>query len=257
MLITIDIGNSSINIGFFSSSERVVRRINTCPLRACEEYYSLLSGWIADYGVEKSPLSGIISSVVGDHAATLKEALVRLADHGDIDIVNVSHLLDSGLKFTVDRPDEIGPDRIAAAVGASSTYGVPVASVDFGTATTVTVVDKDFQLAGGAIMPGLGLMSEMLERGTSRLGEIKVLEPQTALGKNTRECIHAGMFYGTAGGVDRILAEIEEELKCSLKVVVTGGYGHSAGRFLRKSHAFNPELVLDGLKVLYEKNRRL
>jgi type III pantothenate kinase len=257
MLIAIDIGNSSINIGLFSSARRVVRRIETYPLRSCEEYCSLLSGWMDKSGLEKSPLGGIISSVVGDRAVTLRQALVRIADQGDIDIVNVSHLLDSGLKYTIDRPDEIGPDRIAAAVGASSLYGVPVAAVDLGTATTITVVDKDFQLVGGAIMPGMGLMGEMLEKGTSRLKGIKISEPQTALGKDTNGCIQSGVYYGTAGGVDRILAEIEEEMGCSLHVVVTGGYGHSADRFLRKSHVFSPELVLEGLKLLYEKNRRL
>jgi type III pantothenate kinase len=150
---------------------------------------------------------------------------------------------------------ELGADRIAGAVGACALYNPPVAVVDCGTATTITVVDRDANIIGGSIMPGLGLMNDMLEKGTSKLNSIVLGPPVTALGKDTEGCIRSGLFYGTGGAVERVLSEIEREAGCRFKLVITGGYGPMLAGFIMRPHELNPNLNLEGLKILYEKNR--
>ncbi|MBI5640928.1 MAG: type III pantothenate kinase, partial [Nitrospirae bacterium] len=127
--------------------------------------------------------------------------------------------------------------------------------IDFGTATTITVVDREAACIGGAIMPGVGLMNEMLEKGTSKLRRVLLEPPQTALGKDTSGSILSGLFYGCAGAVERILSEIEKETGLSLHVVVTGGYGGLMAKYIMRSYDSQPLLILRGLKLLYEKNR--
>jgi len=127
--------------------------------------------------------------------------------------------------------------------------------VDFGTATTVTVVDADGNCRGGAIFAGLGLMNEALGRGTSRLKAVSLDAPETALGRDTAENMRSGLFFGSAGAVERIVSEIERELGYGLAVIVTGGNAQKVSPFLRKQHTVRPHLVLEGLKLLYEYNR--
>jgi type III pantothenate kinase len=105
-------------------------------------------------------------------------------------------------------------------------------------------------------MPGLGLMNDTLEEGTSRLKRVVLEAPSRALGANTAGCIRAGLFFGTAGAVERILAEIESETGYALTVVITGGYGPAIERLVRRPHHVNSHLTLQGLKMLHEKNRR-
>lgn len=255
MLIAVDIGNSSINIGYFADAGLIVQKIPTHPLLNAADYRDLLDDFIAERHIEKKHLSGIISSVVTSHTQVVAEAVRGLSDPDETEVLIVSHRLDSGLKFKVREPEELGTDRLAGAAGACSLYAAPVAVVDFGTATSITVVDGGANCLGGAIMPGLGLMNSSLADGTSRLLRAALEAPEAALGKDTPGCIRSGIFYGSAGAVERVLSEIEKETACSFKVIITGGYGRMMETFVRRPHENNPHLVLEGLRILYEKNR--
>jgi len=205
--------------------------------------------------IEKNSLGGIISSVVASHTSVFSEALLRLFGSGEAALLTVSHKMDSGLRFKVYAPEKIGADRIANAVAARQLYGAPVAVADFGTATTITVVGREGDFLGGAILPGLRLMNSVLVAGTSQLMDVVLEAPARALGIDTPGCIRSGLFYGTAGAVERILKEIEEEKGFNLKVVLTGGYAPVIGGFVKRDHEMNISLTLEGLKVLYGKNR--
>ena len=255
MLIAVDIGNSSINIGYFTYKGLLVQRIGTHPLKDSGEYLSLIRGFLRQNCVEKGSLRGIISSVVSSHTSVFSEVLKRLSGVEEKVLLTVSHEMNSGLKFRVREPDKVGTDRIANAVAAIEFYGTPVAVVDFGTATTITVVGREGDFAGGSILPGLRLMNSALDAGTSQLQEAAMEAPLRALGVDTSECIRSGLFYGTAGAVERILTEIEEETGVSLKLVLTGGYAQAVGRLLKRVHEININLTLEGLRILYGKNR--
>jgi type III pantothenate kinase len=255
MLIAVDIGNSSINIGYFTSKGLLVQRVDTYPLRSSEEYLLIICDFLQQERVEKNILGGIISSVVAGHTSVFSEALLRLFGNEEAALLTVSHKMDSGLGFKVYAPEKIGTDRIANAVAARQLYGIPVAVVDFGTATTITVVGRDGDFLGGAILPGLRLMNSALSTGASQLQGVILDVPARALGIDTAGCIRSGLFYGTAGAVERILTEIEEEEGLNLKVVLTGGYSPVMSGFVNRKHEMNVNLTLEGLKVLYGNNR--
>jgi len=162
--------------------------------------------------------------------------------------------LATGLQFAVPHPEKLGSDRIANAVAAYEAYKSPVAAVDFGTASTITVVGRDACYIGGSILPGVRLMNASLAKGTSRLREASLLSPESALGADTAHCIRSGLFYGTAGAVERILCEIEKEKGFKMKVVVTGGFSGLISGFLQRKHDLRPHLTLEGLKLIYMRN---
>lgn len=255
MLITIDIGNSSINIGYFGDSGLLVQKIATHPLLSADEYCGLMSDFLGQNHIAKKNINCIISSVVTTHTMVLREAVEKLPAASGNDILVLSHQMDTGLNFKINAPEEVGTDRIANAAGAYAVYGGPVAVVDFGTATTITAVGNNADFIGGSIMAGLGLMNDVLAQRTSRLAKVALDQAVAALGKDTASCIRSGVLIGTAGAVERILDEIEKETGYTFRIVVTGGHAHLVERFLKRPHELNLFLTLEGLREIYAKNR--
>jgi type III pantothenate kinase len=256
MLIAVDIGNSFINIGYFTDMSLIVQKIETHPLKDVNEYKMILRDFLFQNHIENNCFSVIISSVVYSRTPVLKEVFSALSDKkSDRDVLLVSHKMNTGLRFRVNSPEELGTDRIVNSVGAWDIYKAPVAVVDFGTATTITVVGNDAHFIGGSIMPGLRLMNDMLFRGTSKLKKIVLEPPSAALGADTSGCICSGLFYGTAGAVERVLDEIEKETHCTFNVIITGGHCAIMDKFIRRAHDTEPHLTLKGLKILHEKNK--
>jgi type III pantothenate kinase len=252
MLLALDIGNSLINIGFFIHEHLHVQALATYPLKTPEKYASILSEFFPEIFVERDALGVIISSVVGGHTGILADACKRFMPE---DLIILTHQTVTGLVFDIPRPEELGTDRIANAVAAYEICKHPVAALDFGTATTISVVGKNANYLGGAIMPGVGLMNECLGRGTSKLPVVSLSPPESALGADTSECIQSGLFYGTAGAAERLLREMEKEIGFGLKVVVTGGYAGMVSRFLLREHILDKNLTLEGLKIIFIRNK--
>ncbi len=255
MLITIDIGNSSINIGYFQNSGLMVQKITTNPLRSADEYSSLMLDFFEHNHIEKTFFSCIISSVVASHTLVLRDAVAELSDNKDKDILVLSHQMETGLNLKVKAPEELGTDRLANAAAAYALCRGPVAVTDFGTATTITVVDINGDLMGGAIMPGVGLMNDILAQWTSKLTKVPLEQPVSALGTDTAGCIRSGLLIGTAGAVERILDGIETETCQKFRLVITGGYARLMDSFLKRSHEINLFLIHEGLKKIYAANR--
>lgn len=251
-LIAVDIGNSSINIGYFTESELIVQKIETLPLRAHSEYCELIERFRGEKNIDKKTEGCIISSVVPGYTEVLRRALKELTS---VEPLLVSCKMKTGLAFRIPKPDELGTDRIADAVAAYELYKGPVAVVDCGTATTISVVGKDADYIGGSIMPGIGLMNNSLAKGTAKLSKVMLSPPESALGIDTEGCIQSGIFFGTAGATERLLSEMEKETGFALKVVVSGGYGSMISRFLRRAHILKPHLTIEGLKIIYLRNR--
>lgn len=254
MLICIDIGNSSITAGYFLNTGLVVQRIPTHPLLAADEYRLLLYTFMKEKNIAKSACSGIISSVVPGHTEVFTKVLQGLYGEEKTDILVVDSKM-SGIEFAIPYPEQLGTDRIANAVAAFSFFQAPVAVLDFGSATTITLVNAQGCYIGGSIMPGLGLMNEALGHKTSRLKMVELKEPESAVGLDTTGCILSGLVIGTAGAVERIIEETEVETGLIFKTIVTGGYSFLVDNFLRRRHVVRTDLTLEGLKILYEKNR--
>ena len=255
MLITIDIGNSSINIGYSLDSGLLVQKITSHPLRSADEYSRLMLDFFEQNHIEKTFLSCIISSVVTSHTLVLRDAVEKLPWIKENEVLVLSHQMDTGLDLKIRSPEELGTDRLANAAGAYALYNGPVAVIDFGTATTITVVGLNGDLIGGAIMPGVGLMNDMLSQRTSRLRKVTLAPPVPGLGTDTVACIRSGLFFGTAGAVERVLDEIEKETGYKFRLVITGGYAQLMGPFVKRSHEMNLLLTHEGLKQIYAANR--
>lgn len=250
VVIAVDIGNSFITIGYFVHKRPIVQNIRTKPRMKMNEYCSFVNTFMAKNRIEKYAFNVIISSVVSSHTASVRNAFKKL--FGDADIVVVTHKMKTGLDLKVNQPERFGTDRLANAAGAYARYGPLVAVVDFGTATTITVVGRKADILGGSIMPGLSLMNTALAAGTGKLRKISLAAPKRALGKDTAQCIASGILIGTAGAVDRIIDEIERESGERYRTVITGGHCHMVSPFLKRSHNTHISLTLEGLKAIYD-----
>jgi type III pantothenate kinase len=251
MILAVDIGNSTIRLGVFDGA-LTVHKLDTYPLMPPSSYLEALRSAVGEKGMDKPPEGIVISSVVPGHIEALREAARGLSG---AEPLLVGPELDTGLRFDVLSPEELGSDRIAASVAAAELYGPPVVAVDFGTATTVNFVGRGNVFKGGAILPGPGLMKQSLSAGTARLPEISLKRPPSAIGRDTEGCILSGVICGSAGAVERIITAAEDEEGERYGVVVTGGHLEFVLSFMSRVDGLEPELTLKGLKLIYERNR--
>lgn len=251
MIVAIDIGNSSINIGFFDKLHLLVKRIDTNLQLPRSEHSEQIHRFMREKNIDKLPDGSIISSVVPEQTGVWKEIIRGFTP---VEPLIVNYKMKTGLRFDIPNPENLGSDRIANAVAAYNTYKCPVAVVDIGTATTMSVIGNEGNFVGGAIMPGIRLMNESLAQETSSLHEVPLNIPESALGIDTIRCIQTGLFYGTAGAIEKIINEIEREIGLKLKVVVTGGYGRIIHKYIKRRHSLRPYLTLEGLNILYVRN---
>ncbi len=250
-VIAVDIGNSSINIGIFHANDLFTQEMDSFPLRDAEDYRGFVQKILQENHIENERTGVIISSVVPGHDTVLSHALRGFTRKEPL-VVNCR--MNTGLNFAVPHPETLGSDRIANAVAAYDAYRAPAAVTDFGTATAVSIVGEEGVFLGGAILPGMGLMNKSLAQGTSQLFDIPFDIPATALGKDTASCIAAGLFFGMAGAVERLLDEIEREIGCRVQSISTGGYGKFISPLMRRETRYIPDLTLTGLKILYLRN---
>ena len=250
-LIAIDIGNSSISMGFFTEAGLVIQKMDTRPLKPSSEYAALIKGFIKEKNIDKIYEGVIISSVVPGHTDAFETACKTLCRKEPLIL---THKLNTGIHFQIDEPEKLGTDRIAVSAGACNLFGSPVAVLDFGTATTVNFIGSGDVYKGGAIMPGIRLMKDALYAETAQLPDIEISNPPSPMGKDTTGNILSGIIYGTAGAVDRIISEVEGMEGERFNVVITGGYAELVAPFLKRVDYIEPFLVLKGLKYIYGRN---
>ncbi len=202
----------------------------------------------------------IISSVVPEKAAILNSYLEQKPCH------QLNHLSKLPIGINYPKPEQIGADRLANAVGAHILYGSPCIVLDFGTAVTFDViapndsVNHDTELPappsyqGGVIAPGLASMTEGLAHRTALLPHIKLQEPDCAIGKTTEQAMLAGAVYGYRGLVREILHNLSKELSSKPLVIATGGDAPLITRGLDEIHHLSPDLTLEGLRVIANLN---
>jgi type III pantothenate kinase len=248
MLLLIDIGNTNITTGFYEDGIKNVMRLDTAQY---SQYIKRLKDFISYHEIKK-PHGAIIGSVV----PRVEHLFMRLLkEHLGLEPMKVSPKLKTGLKFCIEKPEQLGADRIANVVAASQLYKGHLIVIDFGTATTFSVVSAKREYRGGAIMPGLEMSLSALAKGTAKLPEVELKVPRKILGQDTEGNILSGVVLGHAGAVERIIREIKRELKNpSIKVVATGGFASFVLPYLKGINQFNPLLTLEGLRIIYELN---
>jgi len=255
-IIAADIGNSTVTIGILKGTGIDVYRIGSRPVLTPSDYKMSLRNFM-DISRVPGAAGAVICSVVPDVVEPLSEALKDICECQPMIVTNSSAF---GLTLDVENPDTLGTDRVASAMGALRIADPPIAIIDFGTATTVNFVapgpDGTAVFIGGAILPGLGLMGHALASNTSQLPRVDQGGVVRLPGKNTQESILAGLTYATAGGVERILEEVEQATGLKYRVIVTGGLLEYAAAFIRRPTRREPALTLRGLFAMYEQNGR-
>ena len=249
MLLTADIGNTSITLGLFEDDALVEEfRLASDKDLPLEEYEVLLKSLFKNFKVSGC----IISSVVEELNEKFRSAVRNVFK---IDPLFLSTAINTGIKIALDNPEEAGADRIANAAGAYVLYNKPVIVVDFGTATTFDIVNKNGEFIGGIIAPGLNLQMKVLNTFTSKLPRIDVAISTHAIGHNTQDAILSGVIRGPAGMIDGLVEQCEEELGEKAVLVATGGYSGLICKYLKRPFDFiNPSLTLEGLRYLYQLN---
>jgi type III pantothenate kinase len=250
MLLTADIGNTSITLGLFEDDALVEEyRLASDKDLSLEEYEVLLKTLFKDFKVDGC----IISSVVEELTKKFKTAVDNVFK---INSIVLSTEINTGVKICLDNPEEAGADRIANAAGAYVLYNHPVIVVDFGTATTFDIVNEKGEFIGGIIAPGLNLQLKALNKFTSKLPRIEVALSNTAIGHNTTDAILSGVLRGSASMIDGLIEQCEKELGAKAVVVATGGYSGLIANYLKRPFDFiNPTLTLEGLRHLYQINK--
>lgn len=250
MLLTADIGNTSINLGLFDGDALVEEfRMASDKDLSLEEYEVLVKTLCKPYQIKGC----IIASVV-DELSKIFQASVN--NVFKIKAVMLTSECNTGVKITLKNPKEAGADRIANACGALMLYHRPCIVVDFGTATSFDIVNQKGEFVGGVIAPGLNLQMKVLNKFTSKLPKIDVAVANKAIGNSTTEAILSGVIRGSACMIDGLVEQCEKELGEKATLVATGGYSGLISSYLKRPFDFiNPTLTLEGLRFLYNLNK--
>ena len=255
MLLTYIIANDEITLGFIENSEIIdTVRVSTDLKRTVDEYASIFKSLFELKKITVEQLDGVIgASVVPTLTTTVRSSIESVTGIK-------SHLLGTGTKtglnILTDDPSQLGADLVASAVGALKKYPTPMISIDFGTATTFSVLNKDGAFVGCAIAPGLSLSAKALSEGTSLLPHISCLAPKKCIGTNTLESMQSGCIFGNAAMIDGMIERIEAELGISAAIIASGKDANIVVPLCRHDITCDSTVSLMGLAQIYMKNCR-
>lgn len=253
MLLTIDIGNTNVTLGAYENDSLIfTARLATQPHNTDDQYALEIKNLLSLYNVDTEEVEdAIISSVVPSVASSIGNAVSK---HFHIVPLMLGPGVKTGLNIKIDNPAQLGADLVASAVGALETYTMPCIIIDMGTASTISVLDRNGTFLGGAIAAGVRLTLKALTENTAQLTSIPIEAPASVIGTNTVESMQSGLVYGTAAMLDGLIERIEEELGETPTVVATGGLSKQIIEHCRTNIIYDENLLLDGLRVIYEKN---
>lgn len=255
MILAIDMGNTNIVIGCIDDDNTYfVERMATDLLKTELEYAVSIKTVLELYDITVEDIEGvIISSVVPPLVHILKRACRKVLN---MEATVVGPGVKTGLNIRMDNPAQVGSDMIVSAVAGLKEYGAPFVFVDMGTATTISVVDKQGNYIGGAILPGMNTAMDALVSKTAQLTKISMEAPKQVIGKNTIDCMKSGMVIGNAACIDGMLDRIFEELGYETRVLATGGLAGIVVPHCRREITIDDALLLKGLKIIYDKNKK-
>jgi type III pantothenate kinase len=255
LLLAINVGNTNIRFGVYKERKLIA-------------HWKLATnrGWTADefgmyfvnfFNYEKLDISDveavIISSVVPPIMFSFEHAIERYMKK---DPIIIGPGIKTGINIKYENPRELGADRIVNAVAAYELYGGPVIVVDFGTATTFNAISSRGEFLGGAICPGILISAEALYQRTAKLPRIDLAKHDAVIGRNTSVSMQSGIFHGYVGQINHIVSKIKQEMKeDNIKVIATGGLAKFIAPETESIDEVNGRLVLEGLRIIYEKNK--
>lgn len=245
MLITIDIGNTNTELGFFKGKRLIsTREIST--IKNINEKKLLHN--LKRTGFPSKDISGvIISSVVPEIEKVFKRVIKKVYK---VDPIFVDYR-NAGLKIPYSRPWRIGADRLVAVVAAREKFGKPCIVVDFGTATTFDYIDKKGFYRAGPIVPGMALLGKGLSDSASRLPDFKIKRSRRIFPRSTVESMQAGIYEGYIGLTTHILKRMCGFLKRRPRIIATGGNSKIICKDIPMIDKCEPSLIMEGLRIIF------
>ena len=255
MLLAIDIGNTNITLGVYDGDSLVATwRISTDVNKQADEYAVLFNGLLQNRGMRESTITEIVVCSVVPPLTGVFEQFCQ--SHFGLKPLVVGTGVKTGMRILYENPRDVGADRVADAVAAYQKYGGPVIVVDLGTATVFDAVSKDGEYLGGAIAPGVGVAADALVARASKLTRVELTAPQDAIGRTPSASMQSGLIFGYVGLIEGLVARFKKEMGPGVKVVATGGLAGTMAGETDILDAVDPDLTLEGLKLIHEMNPR-
>ena len=254
MLLAIDVGNTNMVFGLYDGDKlRGSFRISTNSERTSDELGMLIAQYYHFHDIACADTTAVvIASVVPPVMYTLINAIRKYLF---VQPVIAGRDADIGIENCYANPREVGADRLVNAVSAVRKSGKPLIIVDIGTATTFDAIDENGAYQGGAIFPGLKVAMEALFLKASKLPRVDIERPKNAIGKTTVQSMQSGAVRGYVGALTGIIPDIQKELGGKARVVATGGMGRMMAEYCDLIDDVDPNLTLEGLRLIYENNR--
>lgn len=259
LLLAVDVGNTNLVLGVFDLERGPEApalhswRLATTRERTADEYGLASLELLRHVNLDPAKVRDMVISSVVPPLHPVLDAWARR--YFNVNPLWVAPGIKTGLKVLIDNPNELGADRIVNVVAGMERYGTPLIAIDFGTGTTFDIVNDKREYLGGLILPGIKIAAEALFQRASRLPRVEIARPERVIGRNTVQAMQSGLFYGYVGQVNGILDRLMKEQPGS-QVVATGGLARSIASECPLIQHLDPELTLDGLRILWLKNRK-
>ena len=256
MLLAIEQGNTNTLFAIHDGNEWIAEwRAATESTRTADEYAAWLTQLMHVQGFDPKSISGaILASVVPPVNQHIRRLCETYFGNGILIVGEPDCQL--GIKVLIDRPQDAGADRLVGVIAGYKKYGGPLITVDFGSATTFDMADKDGNFIGGVLAPGVELTIESFYLMTARLPRIRVEKPAQVIGKSTVPAMQSGIFWGYVGLIDSLLRRIRAEYGEPMKVVATGGLAEVFKDEIGLFDAIEPDLMSLGLMEIWRRNRK-
>ncbi|OPJ61064.1 type III pantothenate kinase [Clostridium oryzae] len=258
MVLVMDVGNTNIVLGIYNGDKLICDwRLSTDSKRSADEYGIMVASLFNINHINIEEIEGVIVSSVVPNTMYSLERMIKKYFHTNPIIVGPG--VKTGINIKYDNPKEVGADRIVNAVAVHEIYKRASIIIDFGTATTFCAMTQNGDYLGGTICPGIKIASEALFERAAKLPRIELIKPEKIICKNTVSSMQSGIVYGYIGQVEYIVKHMKKEMQAIGEdepfVVATGGLAKLIAEESNMVDKIDPYLTIEGLKIIYEKNK--
>ena len=256
MLLAIDCGNTNTVFAIYNGEKKLgMWRISTDPERTSDEYAVWLTQLMSLKKLRVDMIKEVIITTVVPRTRFNLNMLIN--NHFNITPLIVREPnVDLGIKILVERPEQVGSDRLVTAVGAHTLYPEDLIVIDFGTGTTFDIIDNNGNWCGGVISPGVNLSLEALSMAGALLPRVNIEKPKNIIGGNTVAAMQSGVFWGYVSMIEGMVPRIIEEYGLPMKVIATGGLASLFVDYTDIIEIAEPDLTLLGLREINRRNRK-